>query len=338
MDQPEADTFAAATGADALPARDGATGKSVRRERILAELQGIVTRMSGKDVPLSAETRIDKHLKTLGQWEETIDLLDLGFRIESTFGIRFNLQGWIEFGGLDGPTSNEILENVHGKDFTFGNLADFIAARISRAWTDDDKEDPLAPLVILGKPCQVAGAYRTLERIAHNEIGSHKHFGPSTPIQSILRGSRLQRFWAHSRRLSDYRVPPLGKPTKTVADYLFNVVIGIIVVAVMITLIGAGISVFLRDDGVMWTFFGSVAFLLVPLALVCLFLMIPGSLVSYLLKRGNYELPYGIKTFADLSRHVSGEHGGFCVKCSYNLTGNTSGVCPECGEPIPNRT
>ena len=26
---------------------------------------------------------------------------------------------------------------------------------------------------------------------------------------------------------------------------------------------------------------------------------------------------------------------GHCVKCRYNLTGNTSGVCPECGDQIP---
>ena len=25
-----------------------------------------------------------------------------------------------------------------------------------------------------------------------------------------------------------------------------------------------------------------------------------------------------------------------CVQCHYNLTGNTSGTCPECGTPIPN--
>lgn len=25
---------------------------------------------------------------------------------------------------------------------------------------------------------------------------------------------------------------------------------------------------------------------------------------------------------------------GHCQACGYNLTGNTSGVCPECGEPI----
>ena len=26
---------------------------------------------------------------------------------------------------------------------------------------------------------------------------------------------------------------------------------------------------------------------------------------------------------------------GLCRKCSYDLTGNESGVCPECGSPIP---
>jgi hypothetical protein len=25
---------------------------------------------------------------------------------------------------------------------------------------------------------------------------------------------------------------------------------------------------------------------------------------------------------------------GFCLTCGYNLTGNTSGVCPECGTPV----
>jgi hypothetical protein len=25
----------------------------------------------------------------------------------------------------------------------------------------------------------------------------------------------------------------------------------------------------------------------------------------------------------------------YCVHCHYNLTGNVSGICPECGTPIP---
>ena len=29
---------------------------------------------------------------------------------------------------------------------------------------------------------------------------------------------------------------------------------------------------------------------------------------------------------------------GFCSRCGYNLTGNVSGVCPECGWKLPDRT
>jgi hypothetical protein len=28
------------------------------------------------------------------------------------------------------------------------------------------------------------------------------------------------------------------------------------------------------------------------------------------------------------------KEAGYCVSCGYNLTGNVSGRCPECGEPI----
>jgi hypothetical protein len=31
-----------------------------------------------------------------------------------------------------------------------------------------------------------------------------------------------------------------------------------------------------------------------------------------------------------------GNRPGFCTSCSYNLTGNVSGVCPECGTVIEN--
>ena len=26
---------------------------------------------------------------------------------------------------------------------------------------------------------------------------------------------------------------------------------------------------------------------------------------------------------------------GHCLDCGYNLTGNVSGICPECGTPVP---
>ncbi len=30
--------------------------------------------------------------------------------------------------------------------------------------------------------------------------------------------------------------------------------------------------------------------------------------------------------------------GIYCPRCFYNLTGNVSGICPECGTPVPERT
>jgi len=39
----------------------------------------------------------------------------------------------------------------------------------------------------------------------------------------------------------------------------------------------------------------------------------------------------GVSSARQLSESEQGPH---CQKCNYNLTGNTSGVCPECGERI----
>ena len=36
-----------------------------------------------------------------------------------------------------------------------------------------------------------------------------------------------------------------------------------------------------------------------------------------------------------LVRFGRGRLSGGCVRCGYSLTGNTSGVCPECGTPVP---
>src|SRR5438067_138938 len=33
-------------------------------------------------------------------------------------------------------------------------------------------------------------------------------------------------------------------------------------------------------------------------------------------------------------RRRFGHNDGSCAKCGYNLTGNTSGVCPECGTAV----
>jgi hypothetical protein len=46
----------------------------------------------------------------------------------------------------------------------------------------------------------------------------------------------------------------------------------------------------------------------------------PGSLYGFLVYRGRRFRP---------PKHNE------CARCYYDLTGNTSGICPECGTPIP---
>ena len=41
--------------------------------------------------------------------------------------------------------------------------------------------------------------------------------------------------------------------------------------------------------------------------------------------------------FARWFGYFGGDGKGICSSCGYNLTGNVSGVCPECGKPIANQ-
>lgn len=42
----------------------------------------------------------------------------------------------------------------------------------------------------------------------------------------------------------------------------------------------------------------------------------------------------GLAFLAEPTRHATSQRGR-CLSCGYNLTGNLSGTCPECGTPVP---
>lgn len=56
--------------------------------------------------------------------------------------------------------------------------------------------------------------------------------------------------------------------------------------------------------------------------------------VSRKLGHSMYLLPKQMETFRDLAELISGDRGGWCTKCDYDLTGLASDICPECGTPI----
>lgn len=47
---------------------------------------------------------------------------------------------------------------------------------------------------------------------------------------------------------------------------------------------------------------------------------------------GAILLPYGLLTLRTALRTIPNQHFRVCGHCGYNLTGNQSGVCPECGQ------
>ena len=47
-----------------------------------------------------------------------------------------------------------------------------------------------------------------------------------------------------------------------------------------------------------------------------------------------FGLSYGLSRFAYWKLRWQRVEPGTCVRCDYNLTGNVTGICPECGEPI----
>ena len=48
---------------------------------------------------------------------------------------------------------------------------------------------------------------------------------------------------------------------------------------------------------------------------------------------GLLSLPFWLPAALRDERRSKRRRKGLCLACGYNLTGNTSGVCPECGTP-----
>jgi hypothetical protein len=48
---------------------------------------------------------------------------------------------------------------------------------------------------------------------------------------------------------------------------------------------------------------------------------------------GGYIVAKRVATRRD-GRRMRRQSQGLCIRCGYNLKGNVSGCCPECGEPV----
>jgi predicted amidophosphoribosyltransferase len=47
-----------------------------------------------------------------------------------------------------------------------------------------------------------------------------------------------------------------------------------------------------------------------------------------------FLLLFGYAIVDEVRKHRRTRGGPICPRCGYSLTGNVSGVCPECGTPV----
>ena len=70
--------------------------------------------------------------------------------------------------------------------------------------------------------------------------------------------------------------------------------------------------------------------------------LLPYRLLTYTLDALSYALACGVSlgvygplfTRLRAAKENRRRKKGLCIKCGYDLTGNVSGICPECGEKI----
>ncbi|MFO0973177.1 MAG: hypothetical protein U1A27_07050 [Phycisphaerae bacterium] len=290
---------------------------------VVAGLQEIVSSMFGRQVPITATTRIDRFIGLLSD-VDALGYLDLAQQIEDRFGVRLSAADWSWLTGGDGRMSAGARERLHGEQFTFGRLAERIVQQA--------RLQELRPLTILGARSHAAGAFRWLEEAARQISPRCEPFAPSTPIRDRFRNRRLKRLWGLAGLASGGRVQALdATPAAKLADRIENRQgARTLLAAFLVVYSAAFVALAPRGSADVFHFaiFGMLFFVVTvgPIGLVLL-------LLTRLVSRAP-ALPGSVQSFGDLARLIAGERGGWCAECGYDLTGVRSGRCPECGVAI----
>lgn len=267
--------------------------------------------------------------------QNALDLIVLASHIAERWGVEIERSDWQEILEANPQGTCDVLREVsdaneqcHERSVTFGRLAEWVSSRIGRAAFGD--------LSLLDKTWPTAAAYRRIVDIAHQVRPLVLPFAPSTPVPDRLRGPRLHKFWSRVRCISSNRIPPLKLAwgERVLRPFLVLLMCG---VAGCILLLAALAAIHVVGGGAGGEMLGLGQYLegivlLVLVATTWLSLLV--AVMGGLLKLAGAlvpVLPHGIRTFRDLAELVAGERGGWCEGCGYDLTGNSTGICPECG-------
>jgi hypothetical protein len=181
---------------------------------------------------------------------------------------------------------------------SFGQVADFIAEQL-------DITISFEPVVIFGRPCRPAGVFLGIEELVRQFDPKIERFGPSTPIQSRLRGLSLINYFKLLNSLTNdcsfKASDPLASGTiwRHAWD-CFTFMFGIVSFACL----AQGLAIFTPEVLKSFPFFlitGVISGALYFGWMV--FVYYAGELL--LVRRFVNPLPPGIKTFRDLAKLIA---------------------------------
>jgi hypothetical protein len=242
------------------------------REQIFCAIRIIWREALGYEEPLDLDMRFYDDFRGGGLFDE-IDFGDVIFRVQRELGFTCALEEWKTFLGTHIQDA-DIWERDIAPRLTFRALADFIRERLEPI--------TLEAITLLGKPCRTAGIFRALERLVGEIHPAVIRFGPSTPIRSRLRGSRLHRLWDRLRWMTQERIPLPYRIKLGCGGFYFKIGIGLL------------IALWKRDLEGLWLSLKVTTLLFLPTAF----------LVEFLNSQLN-PLPTEIKTFGDLARYLA---------------------------------
>ncbi|WP_417384970.1 hypothetical protein [Gimesia sp.] len=228
--------------------------------------------------PLKAEVRIDHYLQSLiPTWvDEEIEISDFFayFQyMEYYFRFKSSHSEWSEYFKLNIYKADyEKWEEFYAADFTFGRLAQFIAARATAI--------SFQPVEVLGTECGPAGAFYGLQGLVKSLKKRSPDFGPSTRIRDVLKGDSVVYFWSQLRGITEQGVVELPAGWRYLQVTAFaSLICFTTVVAVLISLLK-----------------------LEPVYIASIFAVVPvGMFAVWIYQRWSNPLPSDLQTFRDLA-------------------------------------
>jgi len=182
-------------------------------KQILSGMYACYCDAIGSDTPFTAETRVDQHMQADGSWPE-VDLADVFYRFEKQFGFESSLEEWTEELGIANVPGLEEWENEIAPRFTFGAIARFIQKRAINTVS-------FQPVTVMDRECGPAGAFYGIQQVVTSTAEAWRdpcRFAPSTRILSVVRGSRLDRFWDELYWRTELKLPRITRAWDSLID------------------------------------------------------------------------------------------------------------------------